>query len=250
MSIPAIALNYLTLRTLRGSTLAGDDILDNPADPIPSETLLRPVIAVYVGNDSREDTDGTGALLAVHEIDVSIQIFLPAAMTIRIDGKDVELSTRFGAAPIAFGTMMTQIELAMYASDDEAPRLFRELTAPGPSKIETNEWLLETKPQSSGGIRIPAYEISYSFKTCASPFFFDGEVSPFWNDVIALMENDPDAGYQAVAGLIRASIAGGVGMPKWRVEQADLGLSNSAADGIRLTQGPDFGGGEPDIIVD
>lgn len=232
MSIALTALQYLTMMVLRGNTIVGDNILDNPVDPFPQDTISKPTIAIYIGDDTREDVDTLGLFGAPHTVELSIQTYLPASVTIEADGKRHKISARGNGLQFILGQIGAQIDLQLATGQSEAAILWRELIGGQPKKVTTTPWLMEVKTKGGGGLRIPAVERLLVVQTCADPLFEPDDIPEFWLRVLALFEADEE--FEPIAHLIRTMATGLGDAPAWRIAQAQLGLTEQAAAALGI----------------
>ncbi|PZU95566.1 MAG: hypothetical protein DI527_00730 [Chelatococcus sp.] len=233
MSIALTALQYLTMLVLRDVSIIGGNVLDNPLDPFPEDTILKPTVAVYIGTDTRDDVDRYGLFGAQHKVELSIQTFLPASLTItKPGGEKIKLSARGNGLQFVLGQIGGEIDLALTSSDSEAAQLWRVLIGGSPKKVTTTPWLMEVK-RTSGAVRVPAVERLFDVETLADPLFAPDDIPEFWERVLALFEADDE--YAEVGSLIRTLATGLGDLPQWRVAQAQLGLTEEgvAAIGVK-----------------
>jgi len=229
MGITSIALQYLTVAALRGATLAGDAVQPGAIDALDVDVarMAKPLIAVFIGEDDRK-VQGKELISGEHRVELLIQAFLPSEVDVFVNGQPLRINTREGAADLVMGVLRRQIDRALSASDSDAANLWRILVA----EVETTSaipFLFQITEQ----VRISANESSYLCRlTVNEPTFGAPLASNFWQAVIAVFAADPD--YEPVATWIAAEISAPDGMPIWRVQQAELGLTQEAREGIGL----------------
>lgn len=229
MSIAVTALQYLTMMVLREVPLIGDNVLDNPLDPFPANTIAKPTVAVYVGEDVREEVDEQGLFGAQHRVELSIQTFLPASVTLTVNGQQLKLSGRGNGLQFVLGQIGGEIDRKLVLGDSEACQLWRLMVGGSPEKVTVTPWLMQIGDGAKNGIRVPAVERLLVVKTPADPLFeADEELPEFWDRVIALFEADEE--FAPVASLIRALATGLGDLPSWRVAQGKLGTTE---DGVK-----------------
>jgi len=245
MGITSIALQYLTVAALRGATLAGDAVQPGAIDALDVDVarMAKPLIAVFIGEDDRK-VQGKELIGGEHRVELLIQAFLPAEVDVSVNGAPLRINSREGASDLVMGVLRRQIDRALSASDSDAANLWRILVA----EIETTSaipFLFQITEQ----VRIAANESSYLCRlTVNEPSFGAPLESNFWQAVIAVFAADPD--YAPVATWIAAEISAPEGIATWRVQQADLGLTQEAREGIGLgpLELPDAPSDEPPPI--
>ncbi|WP_336801714.1 hypothetical protein [Kaistia sp. MMO-174] len=229
MGITSLALQYLTVAALRGATLAGEAVQPGAIDALDVDLarMAKPVITVFIGQDDREIT-GKDLRGGEHSVELLIQTFLPAEIEISVEGSPLRLSSRDGGSDLITGMLWRQIERALMSSDSDAATLWRILVA-SVKTANATPFLFQITDQ----VRVAACETSYLVNILLDePSFGQSSLDDFWRAVVGLFSEDPD--YAPIAAWIEAEIKAPNGLARWRIDQADLGLSAEARAGIGI----------------
>jgi len=227
MSIAALTLQYLTVQALKGQTLAGDNVLGSPTDPHPGEDDLKPIINVFTGDDDRDELEGTDILGANREIEITIQVYAPGAVSVDVGGTPQIIDPADSGGDILINMIWRQIERTFQASDSAWARLWRDLVV-SIKKVTSQAYLFELDKQNA---RVPAREITYRVSTLSDPPY-GGPLEYFWERLVAAFKSDP---YLAPIGQwLEQEITAPGNLTPARKAQAALGLSDETAAAIGI----------------
>jgi hypothetical protein len=238
MSLIAFAVRVCTVRALLGQTLAGNAVEDAPVDPIPVGKLPQPYIAVFTDTESNRP-DARSMIEGDHVQDLVLHIILPAELKLTVDGQVYDFSAQQSGAALVIDLIYRQVENVLMAGQSVWSNLWRAFVLKF-DEVDARAYVLQTGTES--GVRVPAREIVLRCSTLFSPPLGNVPEGP-WADLIAALSADPET--QGFAPLLAGAITG-ENLPRWRRDEAELGLANSEMLGLGL--GP-LGGQQTDDEV-
>jgi len=242
MSLVAQALVALTHYVLDGQTWAGDQIMEQPVEPIGD--LLRgagdaqkPVLAVYVESakmqiQGRETQGEKGMLdLKVFAYIAPGRVKLPDGIGFELDGSQ---------AGLTLNVIGRQIDAALHLGAAAWLPVWRKFVF-SIEEREVRYMLVEVE----SAVKIPTMEISYRCATIPDPDFG----TPLYGSWLALDSALRDAGGDKVklADLFKGMIESPAGLPAYQDLQANFGLTDAglAATGLGPVPGAVTEDGDP-----
>lgn len=220
-----------TVYALRGATVVGDLVMAAPLDPTEPVTRsegTQPVIAVYVGNEDQK-MEGREILSGHRRLELSLQIFLPEATQVVINGQPVALDTRGPGSEVVFAALIRQIMRALQDTSTDWGRRWGCFIC-SVHEIVTQPFLFEMPGKFRGFAR----EVTIICETADEPEY-GAEPYPFWLDFIAGLRGLPGYG-DPVADLLLAELTATNGLPSWGLQAASMG--DAVADAPTLGFGP------------
>jgi hypothetical protein len=233
MSLVAQALVITASRMLTGRTIAGENVYEQPLNPIATwyqggeKVPLEPMLAVYV-----EDSE-----VVPHGMDISGQptmvtqkviLYMPPSMAAE--------SRQTGRAGWALNMMARQVNAVLRSNVAEWAPVWRRLVVS--IKKQRNQFLLiETGDDN----RVAAMEIAFSLEATAEPMF-DSPANPAWEAFIAAL----DVISEARANEFRVAIEGSDTLTWEQVVQNNFGFTDSAMEAIGGA--PMVPGEEPAVV--
>lgn len=219
MSMVGQALLMIVARALDGQT-AATSVLEQPVEPIV-EVMTRsggsgqPVIAVYV-ESSESSPPGIETQSGPVETVLKVIAYTPPSWRVGEDGVVFENE---GTA-LGLNILGRQIDVALHYGNETWVKLFRGFAKHIDAR-KTRYLLIEIED----GIRIPAIEISYCFKTSV----FEPQLGvPLFGHWLKLDAALRGAGEDAVADMLKLLIENPTGLQPWQQFQMATNLSDKA----------------------
>jgi len=234
MSLAALVLRTVTVKALRGRTLAGQAV--EPSAIAPLEGKLKdtpqPLILVFTDagetQESARDSNGKDLLGLCVDTSLSFEIAVAARVPIQAPGAGPELEIGIPETDegfeISIDLIARQICAELQAGRTPWADLWRELV------LRVTRLTFERGQSAEKGVRFAARRLVLMVETLADPT--PGRpLEGVWDDVVSAIEADQETAH--IGALIR-SVAEGEAMPEWRHLQAQLGLTYSGLKGIGL----------------
>lgn len=230
MSYSSILLARATVETLKGATLAGNDVSEAPFDPAEMMSdAPAPKIAVFVGG-SKFWPNGGDMIGAEASLTLVIQIMLPAKLVLKDAAQQTyEVSTRQAGGSVVLHGIAGQVLRALQTRTTTWAEIWRDAAQPMPdAECQGIPVMFELE----SGIRVPAYELRLEVQPVTDPV--EGELTNLWQRFLEELKKG-DAEAVQLEGLMRHLLAPGAG-PEWRRFAAAFGLSD--AESFALGYGP------------
>ena len=172
--LTGFALGLSAARSIKGQTLAGDNILFEPTNPVD---ITAPLICVYTGRGRSEFRDKE--LIFATDVRLRFEIFLPPAVTV----SGVTLNTEASQA-LVFGIIWRQIEQALLIQQGAWPDVYREFLLRTVALAYERDLF---EPAQGQKVPVAVYELHG--ETIAEPTIGMPPSGP-WADLLNAMAND------------------------------------------------------------
>lgn len=228
MALLDLAARLATVMALKGQTLVGDMVLDEPLDPL-SDALDgsgQGIIAVY-SNLTIAKVAQNDLLNANRDLEVTVQIYLPDRVSVDVGGLLVAIDTRNSGAKTVMDIIERQIERVFLVGQSSWARLRRELQF-SLSEVRAQSFVVETKSE----MKIAAREIVFKMDTISEPGFGAPLLGPF-KTFVDLLDLHPHL--SAISSYVRSEITSPDDAPDWMRAQGDLGALFSVPASIGIS---------------
>jgi len=224
MSVVGQALVMVLSRALKGRTLAGQRVLEQPIDPITelfpeSASKGNPVIAVYC-----QESEGNPIALETQRGPTKVTIKAIGYIPPVVEIQDEALTVKFENSGSGFvlSAMARQIDAALHVGNLTWVRLFRRLACSIESR-KSRFLLIELE----NGVRIPSIEVEYQIEAVQEP---EMGVPLFgaWLDMDAGLRAEGPEGV-IVADMLKGLIEKPFDLPEHLVWQNSVNLTDAAA---------------------
>ena len=225
MSLVAFGIRIATVRAIRAVIWPEFSVADSPQKPLALLADGKPLIAVYTGHDT-DKMDGRELYSGDPKVSLTVQIFLPAQVTVTVAGAPLKLNTREEGAETLLDVIARRILGAFLAQDEPWSCLWAEFVQKT-ARSQNISYLVETTD-----VRVSAREVSLECEVLYEPMP-GTPPEGVWARLIALMR--ADTGPRSVADLadwIAGEIAGPQTLTQADRDRIDLGLSRYAAEAI------------------
>lgn len=223
MSIAALGLRLATVYALRGRTVAGDNVLDAPIDPIQrAKAAEGAVIAAYTSDQTFTPDPGKRALShgGKRKVELRLQIFLPAEVDVTSGDSTFTLDVREEGGATLLDAIYRQIERALSL---DAP--WRDLWAALLTKVDEIK-VEDLVVPVERGVDLVAREVTFQCWLVPGPDV-GSTAGGVWARLVGLMRDEPDLA--PIADWIGAEIAGGPAIAEDSLFLALAGLSRASA---------------------
>ncbi len=234
MAIPELALRVATVMALRGRTLVGANVFDEPFDPIHdaldggAEGGGQPVIAVFTSLTVAK-VMGNDYLAAERDIELTIQTYLPDNVVLP---GGLKVDTRNSGAKLIMDLIERQVERVLLIDQTPWARMRQQLQF-CLHEVKSASFIVETQSD----LRVAARETVFKIDTIAAPNFGTPLGSP-WDEFIVLLQ--ADAHLAPLAAVISAEITGPDAAPDWQIAQAALGTLYNVPKALGINTGLDL----------
>lgn len=229
MAIAETVLRILTVYALKGATLAGDQVLDDPGDPAEAaDTAAAPLLAVFTGRAIGQ-VDGTDLIGQDLELDLTVQSYIPAGVTVEAAGKPISIDVRGSGGSLALGVLERQIIRALLAGKSPWCEAWRDLVLSISESTGQNFFM--HRGEGDAQVRMVAREITLRLAPLADPPLGGPLPEPY---LVALELMRGVAGLEPIVAWIEAEAAGPEGLHEWQRQQAELGTTRRGIAGLGL----------------
>ena len=227
MSLAVAAIKIAALRSLKGSTSAGNAVFDSAVEPFDAlRDQGAPVVVIYCDSGKR-DVTGRDLFGAAQVIDLAVDMFVAQAVTVDAGETEIRIPASDEGNEIYLRSLAYEVEKVLLTEQSTWPELFRRLWFRAASQ-DFCEW--DRGAIADKGRRQALLRATYKVETIADP---TPGTAPegVWADLLAAMEADQEL--SELAQYWRQLIAGTI-VPEWRQAQTALGLTAAGIRGIGL----------------
>lgn len=236
MSLALLALRTVTVKALRGRTLAGDAVHPSAIQPLEGKVRDEPAPFILVFTDSGEtkdvERDQIGRDMLGAAIDVTLSFEIAVATRVPVapipgeapDGPVTEIvipETDEGFE-ITIDVIARQVCAELQAGDTAWAELWRSMV------MRVLGIRSERGQSAENGVRFAARRLGITVDLVADPAP-GAPLDGLWADIVAAF--DGDAELAPIGALVRA-VAEGEPFSDWRHVQAQLGLTGAGVRGI------------------
>ena len=227
MSLVAFGIRLATVRAIQAVIWPEFAVVDAPPAPLDLIEHGQPLIAVYTGHDT-DRLGGRDLYGGAPRVAVTIQVFLPAVVTVTVAGQPLQLDTRSEGADTVLDVIARRIHGALLGQAEPWSRLFFDFVQQT-RRTSDNSYLVETQK-----LRVAARELSLECEVIHEPIP-GAPAADVWASLIALMRADTAPRSVApLADWIAAEIAGPAMLTQADRDRIDLGLSTYAAQRVGI----------------
>lgn len=225
MSLSTLAFRFATIQALKGATYAGQNVLDEPVDPIEGVFTLddqdqvaemRHCIAVYT-NISESKPDSSDIYGGRNWVELSIQMYCPFASGVEGVGATGDVKGRAGGSKLISDCMERQVEEVLLVGLTPWAKVRRRFQT-GIETLRCQTFIMKT----GAGADVTAREMTFRYEIIAPPPF--GKPLPaVYQEFLALL----DAGsveHQAIAAVFRSAVGPSTGTDAF-VAMGEIGVS-------------------------
>ena len=234
MAIAALFLRLATVLSLRGRTMAGDQVSDSAISPVDQRIAdqRRPALVVYTDDFTAEQVEGRDLLTGQRALQISIEIVVADQVERTIEGEggpQTEISVSIPETDQGLELQLDLLErqtLRVLQSDSSTwPELWRALIG-RVHKVEC-----QRGAGLKDGVRFAARQLLLTVQPLPEPGF-GKPAEGVWRRVLDAMGQEPDL--QDLVPVLESEISG-ASLTDWRVAQGLLGLTREGVDGIGLS---------------
>lgn len=229
MSLVAFGIRIAAVRAIRAVIWPEFPVADSPASTIALLDEGKPLVAVYTAH-ANEGLEGNEVLSGDPKVSLTIQIYLPAEVTVTVAGAPLKFDTTKEGAETVLDVIAHRILAAFAAQAEPWSRMWASLVT-RTARMQNHSYLVE-----STSVRTSAREITLECETLYDPIP-GGPPEGLWADLVALMRTEDPASPHSVAHLadwLSAEIAGPQALPQEERDRIDLGLSAYAAGAVSI----------------
>ena len=229
MSLVAFGLRIAAVRAIRAVIWPEFPVADSPASTVALLDGGKPLVAVYT-SQANEGLEGNEVLAGDPKVSLTIQVYLPAEVTVTVAGAPLTFDTNKEGAETVLDVIAHRILAAFAAQAEPWSRMWARLVT-RTVRLQNHSYLVE-----STSVRTSAREITLEYETLYEPVP-GAAPAGVWADLIALMRTEDATSPHSVAHLadwVAAEIAGPQALPQEERDRIDLGLSAYAAGAVSI----------------
>jgi len=225
VSLAVAAIKIAALRSLKGSTSAGQAVFDSAVEPFDAlRDKGAPVIVIYCDSGKRQVT-GRDLFSAPQVIELSIDLFVAQAVSVDAGETEIRIPASDEGNEVYLRSLAYEVEKVLLAETSIWPALFRRLWfRTGPQDF--CEW--DRGAIADKGRRLALLRAIYKVEPIAEPVP-GAEPTGVWADLLTTME--ADAELADIARYWRQLIAGTV-TPDWQQARIALGVTTVRSIGL------------------